>query len=121
MIRIIKQYYKEIIIGLLIALISSNYYQDHYYYKVIIPSRSMQNTLMPRDKVFINKKLDGIKAGQIYTFYRGKILYIKRLVAVGGEHVVIDNNDVYVNNIKLSEPYVSSNMTSEIHMDIVVP
>ena len=56
-----------------------------------------------------------------YIHFRGKILYIKRLIAVGGDHVVIDNNDVYVNNVKLSEAYVSSNMTSEIHMDIVVP
>lgn len=121
MAKLFKRYYKEILIGLIIALLGSNYYHKHYYYKVIIPSESMETTIMPGDKVLVSKNIDDMKVGQIYTFYRGKILYIKRLIAIGGDHVVINNNDVYVNNKKLTETYVSSDMTSTIYMDLVVP
>lgn len=119
--KILKLYYKEILIGLIIAVSISSIYHKYFYYTAIIPSKSMEGTLMVGDKLLISKDLDTITPGEIYTFYRGKILFIKRLIAVGGDHVIIDNDKVIINNKELNEPYVSSTMTKDIHLDIVVP
>ncbi len=34
--------------------------------------------------------------------------YIKRVIGVAGDHVVIARGQVYVNNVQLSEPYVAA-------------
>lgn len=119
--NLLKLYYKEIIIGIILAISISNIYHKYFYYTAIIPSVSMENTLMTGDKILISKDLDTITPGEIYTFYRGKLLYIKRLIAVGGDHVVIDNDKVIINNKELNEPYISSSMTTDIHLDVIVP
>ena len=121
MLKLLKLYYKEIIIGLIISFIATSIYQKYFSYTAIIPSTSMETTLMVGDKVRISKNLKDIRRGEIYTFYKGKILYIKRLIAVPGDHVFIKNNDVYINDVKLNEPYVLSKVSEEIKLDLVVP
>ncbi len=78
----------------------------------IVIGPSMEPTLKQKQRLLINKL--------VYTFHRperGDIIvfhppnpdqpdYIKRLIALPGDTVGIDDGDVYVNNTKLNEPYV---------------
>lgn len=121
MVKLIKLYYKEIIIGLIVSILATNIYQKYFYYTALIPSASMQNTLMIGDKLLISKDLKNLKRGEIYTFYKGKMLYIKRLIGLPGDHVIIKNDDVFVNDVKLIEPYVSSKVYPDIQLDLVIP
>ncbi|MVX63745.1 signal peptidase I [Clostridium chromiireducens] len=119
--KFIKKYKIELFIGIILALILSKFLTSNLFYIAIVPSESMKDTLMVGDKLLVSKNIEPLKVGGIYTFYHENKLLIKRLIAVGGDHVKIDNNNVFVNGNKLDEPYVSSLMTKEIHVDLIVP
>ena len=52
-----------------------------------------------------------------------KTSYIKRVIAVGGDHVKIENNKVMVNGIELKEDYLQDNVytASSAYVDFIVP
>ena len=46
-------------------------------------------------------------------------LIIKRVIAVGGDHLDIKNNEVYINGKKIKESYIKENMnTEDLSIDI---
>lgn len=54
----------------------------------------------------------------------GKVSYIKRVIGVAGDHIMItDEGDVYINDEKIDEPYLHENNTpkSGVYTDVVVP
>lgn len=54
----------------------------------------------------------------------GKVSYIKRVIAVAGDHIVIsDDGSVYVNDIKLEENYIREPKTTQNgeYIDVIVP
>jgi signal peptidase I len=83
---------------------------DHYY----VPSGSMEPTLLPGDRVLVDKRAHGIRLpfttrrlfdgesierGEIVIFdspHDGKRL-IKRIVAVGGDAVVVRDGHLFIN------------------------
>lgn len=77
-----------------------------------IPTASMDPTIEVGDRVFAEKisyKLDGyVKPGQIVTFADPadrKITLIKRVIAVGGQTVDLQDGKVVVDGKVLDEPY----------------
>lgn len=84
---------------------------DHYY----VPSGSMQYTLMDHDRVIVNKMAYGFRIpltkidifgsstperGDIAVFDSpedGKTRLIKRIVAIGGDHVAVANGQLSIN------------------------
>ena len=53
-----------------------------------------------------------------------KTLYIKRVIGLPGEHLVIDGDDIYINGEKLDEPYTNPDRESfppNYDMDITIP
>lgn len=52
-----------------------------------------------------------------------KTSYIKRVIAVAGEHVKIEDGHVYINGEILEEPYLREDVvtTSEVFYDFIVP
>lgn len=58
-----------------------------------------------------------------YTLELTKKSYIKRVIALEGEHVKIENGKVYVNGEELEEEYLSEDVvtTSEVFYDFIVP
>ena len=78
-----------------------------------IPSGSMEETIMTGDMVFSEKVSYYVRTpqrGDIVTFddpeVAGRTL-IKRVIAVGGQTVNLVDGSVYVDGVKLDEPYTN--------------
>lgn len=91
---------------------------------------SMENTFFNRDIVVLEKLsyiLDEPKYGDVVIaktnliykkFFRKKV--IKRIIAKEGDHIEIYNGNVFLNGIKLEEPYLKENYTNG-DIDLIVP
>ena len=69
-------------------------------------------------------KTGHFESGEIVAFYYNNKILVKRVIAVSGDWVDIDaNGNVYVNNIRLDEPYLAekSGGTSDIEYPYQVP
>lgn len=67
-----------------------------------------------------------IKKFSYYILEIGKESYIKRVIALPGEHVVIKDGKVFINNEELGEKYLQENVKTEINQntgfdDFIVP
>ncbi len=80
-----------------------------------IPSGSMFETLQINDRVLVNKlsyRLHDIHRGDIVVFEKPPLAsgeindLIKRVIALPGETLTLRDGDVYVDGLKLDEPYV---------------
>ncbi len=58
-----------------------------------------------------------------YVLEFTKTSYIKRVIALEGQHVVIENNKVYVNGVELEENYLQDDVVTEskVFYDFIVP
>jgi signal peptidase I len=90
---------------------------DHYY----VPSGSMQYTLMDGDRVVVNKMAYGFRIpltkidifgsstptrGDVAVFdspEEGHVRLIKRIVAIGGDHVLVRNGQLSINGQALGD------------------
>lgn len=68
---------------------------------------SMEPTIQ-EGEIILSVKTKHFKQGDIVAFYYNNKVLVKRVIALPGEWVNIDaNGNVYVNNTKLNEPYIS--------------
>ena len=110
---------------LLIALIMAarSTFADHYY----VPSGSMEYTLMPGDRVFVDKtaygvripftnldmvKRDPVGRGEVVIFDspRDGTRLIKRIVAVGGDQVEMQQGLLQINGMPLADSDSNTNL-----------
>lgn len=84
----------------------------------IVPSTSMENTVEKDALIFANR-LAYIKnppeRGDVILFYHeelGTSLIMKRIIGLPGETVEVRSGQIYINEVPLSEPYITGN-TSE--------
>jgi signal peptidase I len=72
----------------------------------------MERTVLIGDHLLVNRTafwFSTIQRGEVISFFppgNGKDVYLKRVVAVGGDRVEIRDGAVYVNARRVSEPYV---------------
>lgn len=105
-----KNFFKEWVVPAVIAFIIVMFLYSFVFELPYIPSCSMEPTIMTGDRLYVNKifDVDKTERGDILVFKSdicGKPL-IKRVIGLPGEKVEIKSNgDVYINNVKLSEPY----------------
>ena len=82
------------------------------YQPVRVEGTSMLPRLQDQDRLFINKfayRFESIHRGDVVVFlYPGDHTksYIKRVIALPGDSLRIDHGMVYVNDVRLKEPYV---------------
>lgn len=99
---------RDIVISLIISIL----FIIFLYQPVKVEGTSMMPTLADQERVFINKfvyKLEPIHRGDVVVFRYPRDVsksYIKRVIAVAGDRVRIDDGVVYVNDERLPEPYV---------------
>lgn len=76
---------------------------------------SMETTLMPDQYVLVDKlspRWDAYGRGDIIVFdppasmSQGNVPFIKRVIGVGGDTVRIEDGHVFLNDVKLEEPYI---------------
>lgn len=78
-----------------------------------VEGSSMQNTLQTKDRVFLTNFLYQPKNGDIVVINAENLeekRIIKRVIAIGNQTLRIDydTGNVYVDEIKIDEPYISS-------------
>jgi len=82
-----------------------------------VEQQSMERTLEPDQYVLVDKltpHLDAYKRGDIVVFKppadwvstKDATPFIKRVIGVGGDTVEVKDGGVYVNGVRLTEPYV---------------
>ncbi|QJA09552.1 signal peptidase I [Romboutsia sp. CE17] len=96
----------------------------------IVSGESMYPTLNDRDYLILNRlsyKFGEVERGDIIVFKtnlkqdNGKEKdLIKRVIAIPGDHLVIENSKVYINDELIDEPYIHNAYTSG-DIDIVIP
>jgi signal peptidase I len=106
---VVREYLDAFIVAGLVALFLITFVVRTFY----IPSESMQPTLQQRDVLLVNEfayRLGAPHRGDIVVFrppIASTSSFIKRVIAVPGDTLRIDNGVVYVNGHALREPYIA--------------
>jgi signal peptidase I len=113
----------ETVRSLLIVLIGVFCIRTFVAEATVIPTGSMENTILIGDHVFLNKLLYGphlpytdLRVPRLKQIHREDIvafryprnpsvMFVKRVIGVGGDVIRIVNKQVYVNGKRLKEPY----------------
>jgi signal peptidase I len=73
----------------------------------LLPTSSMEPTLLIGDRILTRIVNDAIpKRGEMLAFRSGTVLLIKRVVAIPGDHVRIQDKKLFVNSQEQREDYV---------------
>ena len=79
---------------------------------------SMHGTLDGGD-IAVSVKSNSFEPGDIVAFYYNNKILVKRVIAVSGEWVNIDDDGtVYVNDVKVDEPYVTDLALGECDIEL---
>jgi signal peptidase I len=126
----IKIDYKEILSwiaylgsAVLIALFLTNFVIINAY----IPTGSMEDTIKPKDRVIasrIHYLFAKPQRGDIVVFKypdNEKVNYVKRIIGLPGETVEIKDGEVFIDGVKLEEPYLKEEMRIEEPKTFIVP
>ena len=82
-----------------------------------IYGKSMSGTLDSGD-VVVSVKTTSFKTGDVIAFYYNNNILVKRVIANPGDWVDIDQDgNVYVNNVKLEEPYLQEKAYCETNIE----
>ena len=100
-----KYFIKEWVVPALIALVIVLLLNTFIFQLVTVPTGSMISTIMPGDKLYVNKifDIDKVKRGDILVFKSHELnkYLVKRLIGLPGETVEIKSNgDVYIDGSK---------------------
>ena len=81
-----------------------------------VPSGSMANTIIPGDRVVMNKLLGRLERGQIVVFQYpdDSTYYICRVIGLPGETIQVRGNTIYINERPLSEQRVLANESDQL-------
>ncbi len=83
-----------------------------------ITGTSMTDTLQDRD-IVVAMRGSGYEIGDVTAFYYNNNILIKRVIATAGDWVDIDEDGtVYVNNVKLDEPYVTEKALGDCNITL---
>ncbi len=99
---------RDIVISLAVAFFVITF----LYQPVRVEGTSMLPRLHDQDRIFINKfayHFEDISRGDVVVFYYPRDpskSYIKRVIAVPGDRLVVEDGRVYVNGVLQREPYV---------------
>lgn len=113
---------------LFVSLIVSAFIIVFLYQPVKVEGTSMLPGLDDQERIFINKfvyNFEPIERGDVVVFRYPRDpskSYIKRVIAVPGDSVRIDDGQVYVNGQRLHEPYVPAEFADDRSVsDTAVP
>ena len=80
--------------------------------------KSMRGTLDSGD-IVVSVKSSDWKTGEVIAFYYNNNILVKRVIASTGDWVNLDEDgNVYVNNIKIDEPYLDDKAYGETNIEL---
>ncbi len=103
--------FKEWIVPVAIALIIVLFLNKYIFILVTVPTGSMEDTIMPGDRLYVNELFDvnDAQRGDILVFKSDELdekRLVKRLIGLPGDTVEVKSDGaVFVNGEKLDEPY----------------
>jgi signal peptidase I len=117
-----REWVEVIVVAFFLALVVQTYAVKPFK----IPSGSMENTLQVGDMIFVNRFLYLFKSPQ-----RGDVVvfkypenpnqdFVKRLIGLSGDTVVILDGKVLINGTALDEPYIKESSVDD-YGPVVVP
>ncbi len=113
---------------LLVSLAISAFIIIFLYQPVKVEGTSMMPGLEDQERIFVNKfvyRWEPIQRGDIVVFRYPRDTsksFIKRVIGVAGDHIRIENGQVYVNGEALEEDYVPNDYAdARSYGEIVVP
>lgn len=119
----VKKFLKEWGIPLVIAYVIAILINKFLIFTVYIPSESMMPAINVGDRLIAQRVYDygKIKRGDIlvFDFKEEDSLYIKRVIGLSGDTILIDGKNLYVNGEKIVEDYVK--FPEETFAEYVVP
>ena len=99
----------SIVVGLLVVIVVTKFIGESY----TVSGSSMHPTFQDRNKVIvskISKSMNHIDNGDVVVFHEdSKRDFIKRVIGTPGDTVEYKGDQLYVNNKKVSEPYLDYN------------
>ena len=112
----------EWVFVVVIAIGAAMFIRVFLFQQYYIDGPSMQTTLMPQDRVLVNKmsyKLHDVHRGDVIVFDRvtNEVQHddlIKRVLGLPGEALEIRSCVVYIDGIRVEEPYLNLEQTSQI-------
>lgn len=119
----------EVVVIVVAAFVLALLVQQFLVKPFAIPSPSMEPTLVEGDRVLVNRLVYHFRSpehGDIIVFHPpnhdgGSDPFIKRVVAVGGETVAIEEGVLYVNGVPQLEPYTKERPIFEDFPETLVP
>ncbi|MHB8302970.1 MAG: signal peptidase I [Acidobacteriaceae bacterium] len=110
-----RMWTRDLFVSVIVAFVIITF----LYQPVRVEGTSMMPELQDQERIFINKfeyHFEPIHRGDVVVFHypRDPVKsYIKRVIAIPGDDVRIDNGQVYVNGRALAEPYVPRRFQDE--------
>jgi signal peptidase I len=90
-------------------------------YTMVVTGNAMDPTLHAEDRVIISRN-NPLERGDLIVFNApAGNMYIKRIIAFSGESVEIKNNQVYINNKPLEEPYLKQKIQNSDFSKVEIP
>ncbi|ADK14362.1 MULTISPECIES: signal peptidase I [Clostridium] len=113
--------------SILVAIIAAFLIITFVFETVSVDGHSMDPTLNNKDRLIVEKVsyyFRAPKPGDIVVIKypaNPKEKFIKRVVAVGGDKVKIENGKLYVNDVAKNEPYILEPMVTGDFNEVTVP
>lgn len=92
-----------------------------------IPTGSMENTIMTNDRIIafrLNYTFEEPKRGDIVVFKYPddeSQKFVKRIIGMPGEEIIINNKSIYIDGNLLYEPYIKEEMAQDENMIFQIP
>ncbi|MFI5262030.1 MAG: signal peptidase I [Candidatus Limnocylindrales bacterium] len=122
---------ETLVLTIVIFLLIQNFVAQPYQ----VEQESMENTLQPGQYVLVDKltpRFNDYQRGDIIVFNPpgqapgspAEVPFIKRIIGLPGDRIDFRNGDVYVNGVKLDEPYLYGDQPTQagaMGSTVVVP
>lgn len=122
--RVLLEYLRVIVITLIVTYGVLYFVQISRVYGTSMVPTFHEGNIVLVDKVFY-KRGEPERNDIVVVDYRdanqNETFIIKRVVAVGGDHLEIKDNQVYLNGELLQENYINGTMTNNEDMSIDIP
>jgi signal peptidase I len=106
-------------VGLVLACVSTLIFTNYIMATVRVQGQAMMPALRDGERVLIWKVVEEINRGDIVVFWYPddpSKSYIKRVIGLPGEEVMVENGKVLINGSPLDEPYMNADYRSSDSM-----